>query len=137
MAGPVKLNINDDGEVTTDREYANRLRQEAADEDAHKLKEDPENYIYRCFHGKRCKHVKMLAKPFPTMLCSVTDQQILLDEGCPKNLWDGKQREVNHTDAFDWYANNRRLHYQRAATAWKKLYGLTRKLPDFILNGMR
>jgi hypothetical protein len=138
MVGPIKLEITDDGDVVTSTEFMREKNEDEAKEEASLLEKDPENYIHKCFHGQKCKNVLMKTEPYPAMICKANEKQISLHEGCPKNYWDGtKKKSKEITKVLDWYQRNRRLHYKECAEKWKKRYGSTRKLPDYIADGMR
>ena len=137
MTGPIKLDITDDGEVVIAKEFEKEKHAEEAREEEELYRKDPENYVYKCFHGQKCKYVIMEKEPFPSMRCKITGEPITLEAGCPHKEWEWRKEKTRKQEDFDWYRRNRRLHYERCAEEWKKRYGSTRKLPDFIVAGMQ
>lgn len=138
MPAPIKLEIDEDGEIRESKEFIEATNREDAEAEAKAFKEDPENFIHKCFHGKKCEYVKIESIDFPLMSCKKVEKQISTLKACPIGHWEWpsaeKKRIMSDTD---WYRRNRRLHYGHCAEQWKKRYGSTRKLPDYIVNGMR
>lgn len=136
MVGPIKLDITENGEVQLSEKYVQDIAKEKDKENKKKLREDPENYVHTCFHGKKCRHLKIKQDP-PRMICEKKEGPIILKEGCPLNLWERIKPLSNKSKYNTWEAQNKRLHYEDIAKRWEKSYGSTRKLPDSIVAGMQ
>jgi len=137
MTTPIKLDITDTGDVVIHDEYRKASAIETQAEEKALYEKDPENYVYECFHGKKCKHVQIIKDPTPSMICKKTGKGITLEVGCPFGLWEYKQEKRKKEKKEDWYKRNRRLHYEDIAEKWEKYYGSTRKLPDYIVKRMQ